>query len=101
VIEKSRHRTQAHPPRDPNRDGQGESYPQIVDRLSLAPHTVRAHLATIYRKLGVSSKLERRDRSIPAAITLNDVPTEHATRPDRPSIAVMAFENMSGDPEEE
>lgn len=40
----------------------GESYQQIAGRLCLAPSTVRTHLATIYRKLGVSSKLDLRDR---------------------------------------
>ena len=62
---------------------------------------MRTHLATIYRKLGVSSKLELRDRLIPVATTLNDLPIERAIRPDKPSIAVLAFENMSGDTEQE
>ncbi len=35
----------------------GESYSQIAERLHLAPTTVRTHLSTIYRKLGVSTKL--------------------------------------------
>jgi DNA-binding CsgD family transcriptional regulator/GAF domain-containing protein len=36
----------------------GETYHQIAKRLSIAPSTVRTHLTAIYRKLGVSSKLE-------------------------------------------
>ncbi len=36
----------------------GDSYHQISERLFIAPSTVRTHLAKIYRKLGVSSKLE-------------------------------------------
>lgn len=79
----------------------GESYQQIADRLCLAPSTVRTHLATIYRKLGVSSKLELRDRLMPAASTLADLPIERPLRIEKPSIAVLAFENMSGDPEQE
>jgi len=78
---------------------QGESYQQIADRLRLAPSTVRTHLATIYRKLGVSSKLELRDRLKPVALA--DLLIEHPIRPEKPSIAVLAFDNMSGDPEQE
>lgn len=37
---------------------EGETYQQIADRLNLAPSTVRTPLATIYRKLGVSTKVE-------------------------------------------
>ena len=37
---------------------QGDTYSAIATRLGIAPTTVRTHLATIYRKLGVSSKLE-------------------------------------------
>lgn len=36
----------------------GGTYHIIADRLCIAPSTVRTHLAAIYRKLGVSSKLE-------------------------------------------
>ncbi|MEO1193654.1 MAG: LuxR C-terminal-related transcriptional regulator [Pseudomonadota bacterium] len=35
----------------------GETYQQIAERLCIAPSTVRTHLASIYRKLEVSSKL--------------------------------------------
>lgn len=37
---------------------QGDTYQAIAVRLGIAPSTVRTHLATIYRKLGVSSKLD-------------------------------------------
>ena len=80
---------------------QGESYQQIADRLCIAPSTVRTHLATIYRKLSVSSKLELRDRLIPVVSTLADLPIKRTIRPEKPSIAVLAFENMSGDSEQE
>ena len=36
----------------------GATYQKIADDLCIAPSTVRTHLATIYRKLEVSSKLE-------------------------------------------
>ena len=36
----------------------GATYHTIADQLCIAPSTVRTHLATIYRKLEVSSKLE-------------------------------------------
>ncbi|PUB17233.1 LuxR C-terminal-related transcriptional regulator [Yoonia sediminilitoris] len=36
----------------------GQTYQTIAKTLCIAPSTVRTHLATIYRKLGVSSKLE-------------------------------------------
>lgn len=37
---------------------QGDTYQAIANRLCIAPSTVRTHLATIYRKLEVSSKLD-------------------------------------------
>lgn len=79
----------------------GESYQQIADRLCLAPSTVRTHLAAIYRKLGVSSKLDLRDRLGAAEATKGDLDDAYPARPEQPSIAVLAFENMSGDPEQE
>lgn len=36
----------------------GDNYHRIAERLFIAPSTVRTHLAAIYRKLGVSSKIE-------------------------------------------
>jgi len=36
----------------------GQTYQAIANTLCIAPSTVRTHLATIYRKLAVSSKLE-------------------------------------------
>ncbi|SDK32327.1 LuxR C-terminal-related transcriptional regulator [Aliiruegeria lutimaris] len=77
----------------------GATYQQIAERLHLAPSTVRTHLATIYRKLGVSSKLEL-SKLIAGAVPI-DPATEFPPRPDKPSIAVLAFENMSGDPAQE
>ncbi len=74
----------------------GATYQQLTDCLNLAPSTVRTHLATICRKLGVSTKLDlrRQIETAPAA----DPPAELPPRPDKPSIAVLAFENMSDNP---
>lgn len=79
----------------------GESYQQIADRLCLAPSTVRTHLATIYRKLGVSSKLDLRDRLGATETIESHTVDRFPARPEQPSIAVLAFENMSDDPEQE
>jgi len=79
----------------------GATYQKISDVLCIAPSTVRTHLATIYRKLKVSSKLELRDALTPVATTLADLNVKFPSRPEKPSIAVLAFENMSGDPEQE
>lgn len=56
---------------------QGDTYQAISARLCIAPSTVRTHLATIYRKLEVSSKLDlhaRLDGALPDA----DMQTDHA-----------------------
>ena len=78
---------------------EGDTYQAIATRLGIAPSTVRTHLAAIYRKLEVSSKLDLRKMigaDEPAAAA-QDMPP----RPDKPSIAVLAFENMSDDPGQE
>lgn len=74
---------------------QGDTYQAIAARLGIAPSTVRTHLATIYRKLGVSTKLDlrRQIETAPGAVSAAELPP----RPDKPSIAVLAFENMSDD----
>jgi len=78
----------------------GESYNQIADRLCIAPSTVRTHLTTVYRKLGVSSKLALH-KHFAGEARRSDTGGRHVQLPDKPSIAVLAFENMSGDPEQE
>jgi DNA-binding CsgD family transcriptional regulator len=74
---------------------QGDTYQMIAARRGIAPSTVRTHLATIYRKLEVSTKLDLRTR-IEAAVPA-DPSTDLPPRPDKPSIAVLAFQNMSED----
>jgi TolB-like protein/DNA-binding CsgD family transcriptional regulator len=74
---------------------EGETYQQIATRLNLAPSTVRTHLATIYRKLGVSTKVELSRHITDGKPT--DLAGDLPTPPDKPSIAVLAFENMSDD----
>lgn len=39
---------------------QGLTNEEIAEQLSITEHTVRSHTATVYHKLGVSSKLELR-----------------------------------------
>ena len=36
----------------------GETHRDIAERLAISPSTVRRHLANIYDKLGISSKVE-------------------------------------------
>jgi len=75
----------------------GQTYREIAGELFISPSTVRNHLARIYRKLGISGKAELvRLVGVPS-----DRPEGDLTRPERPSIAVLSFENLSGDPEQE
>lgn len=79
----------------------GQSYQEIAETLCIAPSTVRTHLATIYRKLAVSTKLELRDALAESNGATLTPESQQAVPSERPSIAVLAFENMSGDPEQE
>ena len=56
---------------------QGLTYQAISNELNIAPATVRTHLATIYRKLEVSSKIELSARLDGVASPLGDQ-TDHA-----------------------
>ncbi len=56
----------------------GDTYQTIAARLNIAPSTVRTHLATIYRKLEVSSKLDLHAR-LGGALPTAEMRTDHAT----------------------
>lgn len=77
----------------------GESYREIGARLFISPSTVRTHLGTIYRKLGVSSKIE----------LLRALTPDQTTNPDRPAgrdptrwttLAVMPFRAVGTRPDQ-
>ena len=76
----------------------GENHHQIAERLCIAPSTVRTHLASIYRKLEVSSKLELHRLLEGGGPTYGSSDTTLPIISDRPSIAVLPFANMSDDP---
>ncbi len=99
----------------------GASYREIASRLGIAPATVRTHLGTVYRKLGVSSKIALLRRLQSASIEVGH-PDDPAAAPQtpfapvapgggdvadgidlppRPVIAVLPFTNMSGDATQE
>jgi DNA-binding CsgD family transcriptional regulator len=85
----------------------GRSYRQIAEQLFIAPATVRTHLSTIYRKLGVSSKIEllrilERDGSEKAGVAPSvkeDVAqSARTTRQERRQVTVLsAFPEGLGD----
>ena len=60
----------------------GQSYRRIAEQLFIAPTTVRTHLSTIYRKLGVSSKIEL----LRALESGADGPAANLSPPDPPSL---------------
>ncbi|MEF2552544.1 LuxR C-terminal-related transcriptional regulator [Aurantimonas sp. A2-1-M11] len=71
----------------------GASYRDIGARLFIAPATVRTHIGTIYRKLGVSSKialLRTLEHAGPAAAFAAEVIRAAPVR--RASIAIMPFQ---------
>jgi len=55
----------------------GSTYQAIAEQLGIAPATVRTHLATIYRKLEVSSKLELHAR-LEGGAPIPEEPIDHA-----------------------
>jgi TolB-like protein len=70
----------------------GASYRQIAGRLCIAPSTVRAHLRTIYRKLGVSSKIGLLRTLERAGLAATGLPAMSGAA--EPSIAVLPFDYM-------
>jgi adenylate cyclase len=91
---------------------EGQSYKEIARALGISPATVRTHANAVYRKLQVTSRIGLLHR-LGAAGSV-ELGASDATRPadgharaapsslsDRPSIAVLPFTNMSGDPEQE
>lgn len=76
----------------------GNGYRAIADQLFIAPSTVRTHLSTIYRKLGVSSKIDLLNALNSAGSQLRP---ESALDAAMPSIAVLPFTNMSAEPEQD
>ncbi|MEM7212981.1 MAG: tetratricopeptide repeat protein [Pseudomonadota bacterium] len=78
----------------------GASYKEIARSLGISPQTVRTYLGIIYRKMGVSSKIALADSLAPVpAVDPSNEP--YPTRPEKPSIAVLAFTNMSSDKDQE
>ena len=74
---------------------QGASYRMIGEKLFIAPSTVRTHLTTIYRKVGVSSKVELAR----ALGSLSEPQMEPAGGPERRrSLVIMPF--SLGSPED-
>jgi TolB-like protein/DNA-binding CsgD family transcriptional regulator len=73
----------------------GASYRDVGARLFIAPATVRTHIGTIYRKLGVSSKialLRALDEAKAAPAAAPPAEGMVAAPPRRASIAVMPFQ---------
>ena len=76
----------------------GDTYKQIADALSIAPTTVRSHITSIYRKLGVKNK-----PALISVLSRNQIDTVNPVTapPDRPSIAVLPFVNLCEDADSE
>ena len=74
--------------------GEGASYREIAERFCIAPSTVRTHVQKIYRKLGVSSKVEL-SGLLGAGRTSAPSPVLGVGR-DALTIAVLRFNTLSG-----
>lgn len=72
----------------------GRDHKDIADRLCISPATVRTHLANIYKKLGVSTKID-------LLRMLGPDPADPAGPRSRPSIAVLPFVDRSPDPHDD
>jgi TolB-like protein/DNA-binding CsgD family transcriptional regulator len=82
----------------------GATYRAIAERLGIAPTTVRAHISTVYRKLGVGSKIELLTAlgGAGAVGPENAAPaTPVSAEVVRPTVGILPFENRSGAPEHE
>jgi len=65
----------------------GQSYKEIARGLGLSPATVRTHLRTVYRKLGVTSKIE-----LSLALQSVNVPQPRSDRNSADLVAELALE---------
>ncbi len=82
----------------------GASHRGVAAQLGIAPTTVRTHLGTVYRKLGVRSKIELFHR-LNGLSEAPDRPVQESARPApstaRPFVVVLPFTNLSGQPEQD
>lgn len=62
----------------------GLSHRDVARKLGVSPSTVRTHIATVYRKLGVANKVELSGVLAPVAALAAEAPS-------RPGIAVLDF----------
>jgi TolB-like protein len=69
----------------------GLTYREISEALFIAPSTVRTHLSTIYRKLGVTTKV-----GLARRLSESDVP--HASAAAWYVLAVLPFESYNDEP---
>ena len=70
----------------------GASYREIAEQLGVAPTTVRTHLGTIYRKLGVSTKIELLNTLSPKPVaSLPNIAPPIETPAPGPVILVLPF----------
>lgn len=84
----------------------GKTSKEVAKELFISQTTVRNHVAAIYQKLNIRNKTELvnllgssgNKETVKEPESVSEPAQE---RPDKPSIAVLPFTNMSGDPEQE